>query len=78
VLGIVDLSLPSGKLIGILATNGAGKSTVDQKQLWLSKRPSWLRKAFDKKPWKRVESISYCGLNENPVGLEFPASSPRM
>jgi len=46
VLWNVDLSLPSGKLIGILGPNGAGKFYFDQSNYGLSRAFWWLRKAF--------------------------------
>lgn len=73
VLWNVDLSLPSGKLVGILGPNGAGKSTLIKAIMGLIPPSSGYVKLFDK-PLNDVRSrISYVPQRES-VDWNFPAS----
>ncbi len=73
VLWNVDLSLPSGKLVGILGPNGAGKSTLIKAIMGLIPPTSGYVKLFDK-PLSDVRArISYVPQRES-VDWNFPAS----
>ncbi len=73
VLWNVDLSLPSGKLVGILGPNGAGKSTLIKAVMGLILPTSGYVKVFDK-PLNDVRArISYVPQRES-VDWNFPAS----
>jgi manganese/zinc/iron transport system ATP- binding protein len=73
VLWNVDLSLPTGNLIGILGPNGAGKSTLIKAIMGLVTPTSGYVKVFDK-PLNDVRSrISYVPQRES-VDWNFPAS----
>ena len=73
VLWNVDLSLPSGKLVGILGPNGAGKSTLIKAIMGLIPPTSGYVKLFDK-PLNDVRArISYVPQRES-VDWNFPAS----
>jgi manganese/zinc/iron transport system ATP- binding protein len=69
----VDLSLPSGKLIGILGPNGAGKSTLIKAIMGLVKPTSGYVKIFDKTLQDVRSRISYVPQRES-VDWNFPAS----
>lgn len=73
VLWNVDLSLPSGKLIGILGPNGAGKSTLIKAIMGLVKPTSGYVKIFDKTLQDVRSRISYVPQRES-VDWNFPAS----
>lgn len=73
VLWNVDLSLPSGKLIGILGPNGAGKSTLIKAIMGLVKPTSGYVKIFDKTLQVVRSRISYVPQRES-VDWNFPAS----
>ena len=73
VLWNVDLSLPSGKLIGILGPNGAGKSTLIKAIMGLVKPSSGYVKIFDKTLEQVRSRISYVPQRES-VDWNFPAS----
>ncbi|WP_296705889.1 metal ABC transporter ATP-binding protein [Algoriphagus sp.] len=73
VLWNVDLSLPSGKLIGILGPNGAGKSTLIKAIMGLVKPSSGYVKVFDKSLDQVRSKISYVPQRES-VDWNFPAS----
>lgn len=73
VLWNVDLSLPSGKLIGILGPNGAGKSTLIKAIMDLVKPTSGYVKIFDKTLQDVRSRISYVPQRES-VDWNFPAS----
>jgi len=73
VLWNVDLSLPSGKLIGILGPNGAGKSTLIKAIMGLVKPTSGYVKIFDKTLQDVRNRISYVPQRES-VDWNFPAS----
>ncbi|MFN3996449.1 metal ABC transporter ATP-binding protein [Algoriphagus sp.] len=73
VLWNVDLSLPSGKLVGILGPNGAGKSTLIKAIMGLITPTSGFVKVFYK-PLNDVRArISYVPQRES-VDWNFPAS----
>lgn len=73
VLWNVDLSLPSGKLVGILGPNGAGKSTLIKAIMGLIAPTSGYVRIFDK-PLNDVRArISYVPQRES-VDWNFPAS----
>ena len=73
VLWNVDLSLPSGKLIGILGPNGAGKSTLIKAIMGLVTPSSGYVKIFDKSLNQVRSKISYVPQRES-VDWNFPAS----
>jgi len=73
VLWNVDLSLPSGKLIGILGPNGAGKSTLIKAIMGLVNPSSGYIKIFDKSLDQVRSKISYVPQRES-VDWNFPAS----
>ncbi|MBN3581980.1 metal ABC transporter ATP-binding protein [Algoriphagus aestuarii] len=73
VLWNVDLSLPSGKLIGILGPNGAGKSTLIKAIMGLVTPSSGYVKVFDKTLEEVRSQISYVPQRES-VDWNFPAS----
>jgi manganese/zinc/iron transport system ATP- binding protein len=73
VLWNVDLSLPTGQLVGILGPNGAGKSTLIKAIMGLIPPTSGYVKLFDK-PLNDVRArISYVPQRES-VDWNFPAS----
>jgi len=73
VLWNVDLSLPSGKLIGILGPNGAGKSTLIKAIMGLVEPSGGYVKLFDKTLEEVRSRISYVPQRES-VDWNFPAS----
>ncbi|MEN2282211.1 metal ABC transporter ATP-binding protein [Algoriphagus sp. SE2] len=73
VLWNVDLSLPSGKLIGILGPNGAGKSTLIKAIMGLVTPSGGYVKIFDKTLEQVRSKISYVPQRES-VDWNFPAS----
>lgn len=73
VLWDVDLSLPSGKLIGIIGPNGAGKSTLLKAIMGLLPLSSGYINVLNK-PLKEVrDKISYVPQRES-VDWDFPTS----
>lgn len=73
VLWNIDLTIPQGKLIGIVGPNGAGKSTLIKAVMGLLPLSSGYAKLFDK-PLDEVRSkISYVPQRES-VDWDFPAS----
>ncbi|MBN3519309.1 metal ABC transporter ATP-binding protein [Algoriphagus lutimaris] len=73
VLWNVDLSLPSGKLIGILGPNGAGKSTLIKAIMGLVTPSSGYVKIFNETLDQVRSRISYVPQRES-VDWNFPAS----
>lgn len=73
VLWNVDLSLPSGNLIGVLGPNGAGKSTLIKAIMGLVNPTSGYVKIFDKTLEEVRNKISYVPQRES-VDWNFPAS----
>ncbi|UZD23530.1 metal ABC transporter ATP-binding protein [Algoriphagus halophytocola] len=73
VLWNVDLSLPSGKLIGILGPNGAGKSTLIKAIMGLVPLSGGYVKVFDRELNDVRRRISYVPQRES-VDWNFPAS----
>src|SRR5690554_2548808 len=74
VLWNVDLSLPSGALVGILGPNGAGKSTLIKAIMGLLDFNSGYVKIFDQELDKVRKRISYVPQRES-VDWDFPASA---
>ncbi len=74
VLWDIDLTLPEGKLIGIVGPNGAGKSTLIKAIMNLIPSNSGYVKLFDEHLEKVRNRISYVPQKES-VDWDFPASS---
>ncbi len=73
VLWDVDLSIPSGKLVGIIGPNGAGKSTLIKAVMDLIPTNSGYIKLFDQSLGEVRNRISYVPQRET-VDWDFPAS----
>jgi manganese/zinc/iron transport system ATP- binding protein len=73
VLWDIDLTLPSGKLIGIIGPNGAGKSTLIKSVMGLTPNSSGYIKLFDGELKDVRGRISYVPQRES-VDWDFPAS----
>ncbi|ELR68796.1 Manganese ABC transporter, ATP-binding protein SitB [Fulvivirga imtechensis AK7] len=73
VLWDVDLTLPYGKLIGIVGPNGAGKSTLIKSVMGLTPNSSGYVKLFDQSLREARGKISYVPQRES-VDWDFPAS----
>lgn len=73
VLWNIDLTLPQGKLIGIVGPNGAGKSTLIKAVMGLLPLSSGYVKLFDQKIDDVRKRISYVPQRES-VDWDFPAS----
>jgi manganese/zinc/iron transport system ATP- binding protein len=73
VLWGVDLTLPKGKLIGIVGPNGAGKSTLIKAAMGLIPLASGWVRMFDKPLDEVRPRISYVPQRES-VDWDFPAS----
>ncbi|MDH5476048.1 MAG: metal ABC transporter ATP-binding protein [Cyclobacteriaceae bacterium] len=73
VLWDIDLTLPKGKLIGIVGPNGAGKSTFIKSMLDLVPQSSGFVKIFNQDLKNVRNQISYVPQRES-VDWDFPAS----
>jgi len=73
VLWDIDLTLPKGKLIGIVGPNGAGKSTLIKSIMDLTPNSSGYVKLFDQELKDVRGRISYVPQRES-VDWDFPAS----
>jgi manganese/zinc/iron transport system ATP- binding protein len=73
VLWNIDLTLPQGKLIGIVGPNGAGKSTLIKAVMGLLPLSSGYAKLFDQPIDEVRKRISYVPQRES-VDWDFPAS----
>lgn len=73
VLWAVDLSLPKGKLIGVVGPNGAGKSTLIKACMGLVPLSSGYIRLFDQPLDSVRRRISYVPQRET-VDWDFPAS----
>lgn len=74
VLWDIDLTLPAGKLIGIVGPNGAGKSTLIKSVMGLTPNSSGYVKLFDQDLKQVRDRISYVPQRES-VDWDFPASA---
>ncbi len=74
VLWDIDLTLPKGKLIGIVGPNGAGKSTLIKSIMDLVPASSGYVKLFDQRLEEVRSKISYVPQRES-VDWDFPASA---
>lgn len=74
VLWNVDLSIPTGALVGILGPNGAGKSTLIKAIMGLVDFTSGYVKIFDQELDNIRKRISYVPQRES-VDWDFPASA---
>lgn len=73
VLWNIDLTLPQGKLVGIVGPNGAGKSTLIKAVMGLLPLSSGYSRLFGKPIDEVRERISYVPQRES-VDWDFPAS----
>jgi len=73
VLWDIDLTLPSGAIIGIIGPNGAGKSTMIKAIMNLVELSSGYVKLFDKTLDQVRTRVSYVPQKES-VDWDFPAS----
>jgi manganese/zinc/iron transport system ATP- binding protein len=73
VLWNIDLTLPQGKLVGIVGPNGAGKSTLIKAVMGLLPLSSGYVKLFDQPIDAVRKRISYVPQRES-VDWDFPAS----
>jgi manganese/zinc/iron transport system ATP- binding protein len=73
VLWNIDLTLPQGKLVGIVGPNGAGKSTLIKAVMGLLPLSSGYVKLFDQPIDDVRKRISYVPQRES-VDWDFPAS----
>ncbi|QDH80383.1 metal ABC transporter ATP-binding protein [Echinicola soli] len=74
VLWNIDLTLPSGSLIGILGPNGAGKSTLIKAIMGLVEANSGYSRLFDQELNQVRNRVSYVPQRES-VDWDFPASA---
>ena len=73
VLWDIDLSFPSGKLIGIVGPNGAGKSTLFKTMMGIIPSDSGYVKFFDQKLSKVRKRLSYVP-QRMAIDWNFPAT----
>jgi manganese/zinc/iron transport system ATP- binding protein len=73
VLWNIDISIPQGKLVGIVGPNGAGKSTLIKAVMGLLPLSSGYVKVFDQTLDVVRDRISYVPQRES-VDWDFPAS----
>jgi manganese/zinc/iron transport system ATP- binding protein len=73
VLWNIDISIPQGKLVGIVGPNGAGKSTLIKAVMGLLPLSSGYVKVFDQTLEAVRDRISYVPQRES-VDWDFPAS----
>jgi manganese/zinc/iron transport system ATP- binding protein len=73
VLWNVDLTIPTGKLVGIIGPNGAGKSTLIKAIMGLVPVSSGYVRVFGKDAGQARKQISYVPQRES-VDWDFPAS----
>jgi manganese/zinc/iron transport system ATP- binding protein len=73
VLWGIDLSVPSGKLVGIVGPNGAGKSTLIKAAMGMLPISSGWVKAFGQPIRKNLTRIGYVPQRES-VDWDFPVS----
>jgi manganese/zinc/iron transport system ATP- binding protein len=73
VLWNIDLTIPQGKIVGIVGPNGAGKSTLIKSVMGLLPLSSGYAKLFDQSLNDVRNKISYVPQRES-VDWDFPAS----
>jgi manganese/zinc/iron transport system ATP- binding protein len=73
VLWNIDLTIPQGKLIGVVGPNGAGKSTLIKSVMGLLPLSSGYARLFNKPLDEIRNSVSYVPQRES-VDWDFPAS----
>lgn len=73
VLWNIDLTIPQGKLVGIVGPNGAGKSTLIKAVMGILPLSSGYVKIFDQPLDEVREKVSYVPQRES-VDWDFPAS----
>ncbi len=73
VLWNIDLTIPQGKIVGIVGPNGAGKSTLIKSVMGLLPLSSGYAKLFDQSLDEVRSKISYVPQRES-VDWDFPAS----
>jgi len=73
VLWNIDLTIPQGKLVGIVGPNGAGKSTLIKAVMGILPLSSGYAKLFDQNIEDVRQRISYVPQRES-VDWDFPAS----
>ena len=73
VLWDIDLTLPSGAIVGIIGPNGAGKSTLIKSMMGLVEISSGYVKMFDQDLDEVRSKVSYVPQKES-VDWDFPAS----
>jgi manganese/zinc/iron transport system ATP- binding protein len=73
VLWNIDLTIPQGKIVGVVGPNGAGKSTLIKSVMGLLPLSSGYAKLFDQSLNEVRNKISYVPQRES-VDWDFPAS----